>query len=134
MSQIGIVQEGPGEEYVIGPLDELTIFVWRNPELSAKVQVRPDGRWEVLGNSYVKIIDARGARPPEALMTTFQQAETGFIEALVSTGAVSSNGEARRMIHSGAISVNGQKITEDQPAEARSLIKKGKNTFVLVTQ
>lgn len=36
--------EGPGEEYVIGPLDELTIFVWRNPELGAKVQVRPDGR------------------------------------------------------------------------------------------
>lgn len=24
--------------------------------------VRPDGRWEVLGNSYVKVIDARGAR------------------------------------------------------------------------
>ncbi len=38
------VQEGPGEEYLIGPLDELTIFVWRNPELGAKVQVRPDGR------------------------------------------------------------------------------------------
>lgn len=38
------MQEGPGEEYVIGPLDELTVFVWRNPELGAKVQVRPDGR------------------------------------------------------------------------------------------
>jgi len=37
-------EEGPGDEYVIGPLDELTIFVWRNPELGAKVQVRPDGR------------------------------------------------------------------------------------------
>ena len=61
-------------------------------------------------------------------------ADSSVIEALVSTGAVSSNGEARRMIRSGAISVNGQKITEDQPAEARSLIKKGKNTFVLVTQ
>lgn len=36
--------EGPGEDYVIGPLDQLTIFVWRNPELGAKVQVRPDGR------------------------------------------------------------------------------------------
>jgi polysaccharide export outer membrane protein len=36
--------EGPGEEYIIGPLDELTIFVWRNPELGTKVQVRPDGR------------------------------------------------------------------------------------------
>ena len=37
-------REAPGEEYVIGPMDQLTIFVWRNPELSAKVQVRPDGR------------------------------------------------------------------------------------------
>jgi polysaccharide export outer membrane protein len=38
------MQEGPGEDYIIGPLDELTIFVWRNPELGAKIQVRPDGR------------------------------------------------------------------------------------------
>jgi polysaccharide biosynthesis/export protein len=37
-------REGPGEEYVIGPLDQLQIFVWRNQELSADVQVRPDGR------------------------------------------------------------------------------------------
>ncbi|WP_353203527.1 XrtA/PEP-CTERM system exopolysaccharide export protein [Sphingomonas sp.] len=37
-------QEQPGEEYIIGPLDQLSIFVWRNPELSTKVQVRPDGR------------------------------------------------------------------------------------------
>ena len=42
--QFVAMQEGPGEEYVIGPLDELTIHVWRNPELGAKVQVRPDGR------------------------------------------------------------------------------------------
>lgn len=37
-------KEQPGEQYKIGPLDQLNIFVWRNPELSAKVQVRPDGR------------------------------------------------------------------------------------------
>ncbi|MFD1950609.1 XrtA/PEP-CTERM system exopolysaccharide export protein [Sphingomonas arantia] len=36
--------QGPSEDYVIGPLDSLTIFVWRNPELGGKVQVRPDGR------------------------------------------------------------------------------------------
>ncbi|TZG29123.1 polysaccharide export protein [Sphingomonas montanisoli] len=34
----------PGEDYAIGPLDALTVFVWRNPELGASVQVRPDGR------------------------------------------------------------------------------------------
>lgn len=39
------MQEGPSQEYIIGPLDELTIHVWRNPELGAeKIQVRPDGR------------------------------------------------------------------------------------------
>ncbi|MEM7664351.1 MAG: XrtA/PEP-CTERM system exopolysaccharide export protein [Pseudomonadota bacterium] len=38
-------QTAPSEEYIIGPLDEVTIHVWRNPELSAeKIQVRPDGR------------------------------------------------------------------------------------------
>ena len=38
-------QEGPSQGYVIGPLDELSINVWRNPELSAtNIQVRPDGR------------------------------------------------------------------------------------------
>ncbi len=38
-------QTAPSEEYIIGPLDEITIHVWRNPELSAeKIQVRPDGR------------------------------------------------------------------------------------------
>jgi polysaccharide export outer membrane protein len=37
-------QEGPSEDYRIGPDDALTVFVWRNPDLGAKVQVRPDGR------------------------------------------------------------------------------------------
>ncbi|MBX3565049.1 MAG: polysaccharide export protein [Sphingomonas sp.] len=37
-------RETPSEEYVIGPLDQLQIFVWQNKELSADVQVRPDGR------------------------------------------------------------------------------------------
>ena len=31
-------------DYVIGPLDSLNIIVWRNPELSMSVPVRPDGK------------------------------------------------------------------------------------------
>lgn len=31
-------------DYVIGPGDQLQIFVWRNPELSSNVIVRPDGK------------------------------------------------------------------------------------------
>lgn len=54
-------QEGPGEEYLIGPLDQLTIHVWRNPELGAeKVQVRPDGRITI---PLVKDLPAVGKTP-----------------------------------------------------------------------
>ncbi len=54
------------------------------------------------------------------------------VEALVETGIATSNGEARRLIDGGAISVNGEKIAEDRTVAATSLIKKGKNSFVLV--
>jgi len=55
------MQEGPGEEYVIGPLDQLTIHVWRNPELGAeKIQVRPDGRITI---PLVKDMPAVGKTP-----------------------------------------------------------------------
>src|SRR5687768_1238027 len=33
-----------GNDYLIGPGDALQIFVWRNPELTATVPVRPDGK------------------------------------------------------------------------------------------
>lgn len=34
-------------DYLVGPGDQLDIFVWRNPELSISVPVRPDGRISV---------------------------------------------------------------------------------------
>lgn len=54
------------------------------------------------------------------------------IETLVEAGIASSNSEARRFISGGAISINGQKTTEDVAITVTSLIKKGKNSFVLV--
>lgn len=33
-----------GADYVIGPGDTLQVFVWRNPELSTSIPVRPDGK------------------------------------------------------------------------------------------
>src|SRR5215472_13087751 len=37
----------PSAEYRIGPGDSLNIFVWRNPELTVTVPVRPDGRFSI---------------------------------------------------------------------------------------
>ncbi len=59
-------------------------------------------------------------------------ASSSVVNALVTTGVCASNGEARRLIAGGGVSVNGQKISEDRDVAAPSLIKKGKNSFVLV--
>ena len=56
------------------------------------------------------------------------------IEALVESGAVSSNGEAKRLLKSGAISLNGEKLAENKVVNDTSLLKKGKNTFVLIME
>lgn len=55
-----------------------------------------------------------------------------LVNALVTTGAAASNGEARRLIASGAVSVNGEKAVDDRELPIPGLIKKGKNTFILV--
>ena len=48
--------------YVIGPLDTVNIVVWRNPELSGTVSVRPDGR---ISTPLVQDIPALGRNPAE---------------------------------------------------------------------
>jgi tyrosyl-tRNA synthetase len=54
------------------------------------------------------------------------------VEILVESGVAASNGEARRLILGNAVTVNGQKITDDIQITELSLVKKGKNSFILV--
>lgn len=49
-------------EYVIGPGDAVNIFVWRNPELSSNVPVRPDGR---ITTPLIEDVQASGRTPTE---------------------------------------------------------------------
>jgi tyrosyl-tRNA synthetase len=55
-----------------------------------------------------------------------------IVDALVQAGAATSNGEARRLLAGGAISLNGEKVFEDSLMSEAALLKKGKNTFILV--
>jgi len=57
---------------------------------------------------------------------------SSLIELLVTSENAKSNGEARRLIEASAVSVSGEKVTEDRVIAGRALIKKGKNSFILV--
>jgi polysaccharide export outer membrane protein len=54
--------ESPALRYRIGPLDTLNIVVWRNPELSTQVTVRPDG---YVSTPLVDDLQAAGKTPSE---------------------------------------------------------------------
>lgn len=58
----------------------------------------------------------------------------GVVETLVGSGVAVSNGEARRLITSGAVSLNGEKLTDDRIIRHPALLKKGKNTFIVITK
>jgi len=70
----------------------------------------------------------------DALSAEIPSISTGksTIESLVEAGVAGSNGEARRLIAGGGVLLNGEKITEDKLIEKTALLKKGKNSFVLV--
>ncbi|MEI7918337.1 MAG: tyrosine--tRNA ligase [Candidatus Saccharibacteria bacterium] len=54
------------------------------------------------------------------------------VEYLIESEIATSNGDARRLLTGNAITVNGQKVTEDRQITEPSLLKKGKNSFVLI--
>lgn len=55
-----------------------------------------------------------------------------IVEILCTTGTTKTNAEAKRLIAAGAVSLNGEKIFEDSIVSEKKLLKKGKNTFILV--
>ena len=50
------------EKYIIGPLDQLNVFVWRNADLGGKVQVRPDG---MITTPLIADLQAAGKTPAQ---------------------------------------------------------------------
>jgi polysaccharide biosynthesis/export protein len=72
-------------QYVIGALDTLSITVWRNPELSASVQVRPDGR---ISTPLVQDLEAIG-KTPQQLAKEIEKRLANYIREPVVTVVVS---------------------------------------------
>jgi polysaccharide biosynthesis/export protein len=85
-------------KYVIGPLDTVNIVVWRNPELSMTVPVRPDGR---ITTPLVEDLPALGKNPAE-LARDLEKALSKFIRDPVVTVIVNNfigpNNEQIRII------------------------------------
>lgn len=73
-------------DYLIGPLDELDVFVWRAPELSTKVTVRPDGR---ISTPLVNDMVAAG-KTPSQLAKDIETALLDYVKAPQVTVIVSN--------------------------------------------
>ena len=61
-SSEGEAPDDLGPEYLVGPYDQLHVFVWRAEELSTDVTVRPDGR---ISTPLVEDMLAAGKTPSE---------------------------------------------------------------------
>lgn len=88
----------PSSEYVIGPGDQLNVFVWRNPELSINVPVRPDGR---LSLPLVEDVVAIG-KTPSQLARELEQRLSKYIKepvvTVIATGFVEPFNEQVRVV------------------------------------
>jgi polysaccharide export outer membrane protein len=89
------VEEGPGANYVIGPLDQLQIFVWRNPELSTNVAVRPDGRITV---PLIEDLAATGKTPTQLADDIEKQLSAYIQNPIVSVIVSNFNGPLAQQV------------------------------------
>jgi polysaccharide export outer membrane protein len=88
----------PDYNYVIGPGDNVNIVVWRNPELSMSVPVRPDG---LITSPLVEDLPAMG-KNPTALARDIEKALGQFIRdpvvTVIVTGFVGPYSEQIRVV------------------------------------
>ncbi len=88
----------PAKDYLIGPGDSVNIVVWRNPEVSTTVPVRPDGK---ITTPLVEDVQASGKTSTE-LARDIEKALAKFIQqpvvTVIVTGFVGTYGEQIRVI------------------------------------
>ncbi len=88
----------PQHDYLIGPGDSINIIVWRNPEVSMSVPVRPDGK---ITTPLVEDLPASGKTSTE-LARDIEKALAKFIQqpvvTVIVTGFTGTYGEQIRVI------------------------------------
>ena len=88
----------PDYLYKIGPLDSVNVTVWRNPELSMSVPVRPDGK---ISTPLVPELVAMG-KDPKTLARDIEQALAKYIRdpvvTVIVTTIVGSSSEQIRVV------------------------------------
>jgi polysaccharide export outer membrane protein len=89
--------------YLIGPGDELQIFVWKNPDLSVTLPVRPDGR---ISTPLVADMQAQGKTPTD-LAANLRTALSKYVQdpvvtVLVKTVAAPGSAASIRVIGAAA--------------------------------
>ena len=72
-------------EYKLGPLDNIQIFVWRSPELSTNIAIRPDGRISI---PLIEDLKAAG-KTPTALAREIEQILSTYVKDPLVTVIVS---------------------------------------------
>ena len=99
---VGSVSKIP-TDYLIGPGDKLDIFVWRNPDLSTSVPVRPDGRISI---PLIDDLEAAGSTPTQ-LGKKIELRLGSFIQdplvTVIVTGFVGAFGEQIRIVGAGVV-------------------------------
>lgn len=88
-------------DYTIAPGDQLNVFVWKNPELTVSVPVRPDGRISI---PLVQDVQAAG-KSSKILADDIKQALTKYVKDPVVTVIVQSTqgGGGSRVVVIGAV-------------------------------
>jgi len=80
-TSLGSQTASPDEyKYLIGPGDSVQIFVWRNPEVSQAVTVRPDGK---ISTPLVEDLQASGKTPTQLARDLEKALETYIRQPIV---------------------------------------------------
>jgi len=93
-----VTAASPDYNWIIGPGDNVNIVVWRNPELSASVPVRPDGK---IATPLVEDLPALG-KDPTTLARDIEKALAKYIRdpvvTVIVTGFVGPYSEQIRVV------------------------------------